>query len=83
MYILYTTYMLDVRSKMSCPKTGATHYHAQLNKSSRQRSLNQRVDCLLCSMAIIYEMGLWTNARCVVVPCCGQDGYRATATPDI
>ncbi len=37
-------------------------------KTCRQRSYNQRVDCLLCSMAIIYGMGLWTSARCVVLP---------------
>ncbi len=41
--------------------------HAQLElRTSRQRSCNQRVDCLLGSTAMIYGMGLWTSASCVV-----------------
>ena len=37
-------------------------------RSSRQRSCNQRVGCLLCSIlrSMIYGMGLWTSARCMV-----------------
>ncbi len=43
-------------------------------------SCNQRIGCLLGSMARIYN--LWDgslNKRNVrgLVPCCGQDGYRA------
>ena len=26
---------------------------------------------------MIYGMGLCTSARCMVVPCCDQDGYQA------
>ena len=47
-------------------------------RTSRQSSCNQRVGCLLSSLAMIYGMGLWTSARCMgLVPCCGQDGYQA------
>ena len=52
-----------------------THYHAQLG----QRSCNQRVGCLLCSVVQWYGS---LNKRKVrgLVPCCGQDG-SSTATP--
>ena len=47
--------------------------------TSRQRSCNQRV--VVCWLwPNIYELGLWTSARCVgLVPCCVQDGYQAQA----
>ncbi len=62
---------------MPLPKTGATHYHAHLGLLDFQRSYNQRVGCLLCSMARMYD--LWDGSlekRKVrsLVPCCG---YRA------
>ncbi len=49
-------------------------------RTSRQRSFNQRISCLLGSMARIYK--LWDGSldkRKVggLVPYCGQDGYRA------
>ncbi len=50
-------------------------------RTSRQRSCNQGVGCLLCSIARIYD--LWDgslNKRNLrtrsLVACCGQDGYR-------
>ena len=50
-------------------------------RTSRRRSYNQRVGCLQCSMAMIYDLrdgGLWTSARCVgLVHCCGKDSYQA------
>ena len=56
------------------PKTGATHYNAQLGLSDKGCAI------VCCSMAKIYE--LWYRSmdkRKVrgLVPCCGQDGYRA------
>ncbi len=50
-------------------------------RTSLQRTCNQRVGCLLCSVIMIYEMGLWTSARCLcLVPYCGQYGYQAQVT---
>ncbi len=56
------------------------HNHEQFVRTSIQRSCNQRVVCLLCSIARIYY--LWDGSldkRKVrgLVPCCGQNGYRA------
>ena len=72
--------MCDINSMsrvggMPWPKTGTTQYHAQLGLPD-----NQRVGCLLCCMAKIYD--LWDGTldkRRVrgLVPCCVQDGYRA------
>ena len=59
---------------MPWPKTGASHYHAQLDlPKTKVVCSNQRVGCLLCSVIRVYE-----GDRCVgLVPFCGQDGYRA------
>ena len=55
-------------------------------RTSRQRSCNQRVGCLLCSMAMINELwvGLWISARCVVWSLVLVSGWLlspSTATP--
>ena len=49
-------------------------------RTFRQRAWNQRVGCLLCSMARIND--LWDGSLDKhkvrgLVPCCGQDCYRA------
>ncbi len=46
-------------------------------RTSRRRSSNQMVGCLLCSMARIYDF--WTSVRCLVwsLVKCSQDGYQA------
>ncbi len=49
-------------------------------RTSRQRSCNQTVSCLLCSMArinIIWDGPLHKRKVRGLVPCCGQDAYRA------
>ncbi len=61
---------------MSGPQTGATYYHTQL----RQGWCNQRVGCMLGIMDRIYNLWDGYLDKCKVfglVPCCGQDGYRA------
>ena len=52
---------------MPWPQTGATNYHAQLelpDKGSAIKGLDVCYEVWLGSM--IYGMGLWTSARCVV-----------------
>ena len=64
---------------MSCPQTGATHYHAQLELPDKGRAIKGLVVYYVVWLgSMFYGMCLWTSARCVgLVPCCGQDGYRA------
>ncbi len=63
---------------MPWPQTGATHYHAQIGPSDKgQMSCNQG---LVVSIARIND--LWDeymDKRKVrgLLPCFGQDGYRA------
>ncbi len=53
-------------------------------RTSRRKSCNQRVDCLLCSMAIlgyvIYGMVLWTSARCVVCSLVVARGWLSSSS---
>ena len=65
-------------------QTGATQYHGQLKfQISRQRSWNQRVGCLLLYVFSVakfndlWEGSLDTGQARGLVPCCGQDSYRA------
>ncbi len=63
---------------MPLPQTGATHYHAQLGPPDKGRAIKRLVVCW--SMARIND--LWDGSMCKrkvrgLVPCCGQDGYRA------
>ncbi len=56
---------------MPWPKTGATHYQAQLGVPDKGRAICQTVGCLLLYVVVwlgsmIYGMGLWTSAKCVV-----------------
>ncbi len=48
-------------------------------RTFRQRSYNQKVGCLLCSMDRIFDILDGSldkrKVRCLVL-CCGQDGYR-------
>ena len=51
-------------------------------KTSRKGPCNQRVGCLLCSMARIDDILDGSSDKRKVrdlVSCCGQDGYRAQA----
>ena len=60
-------------------QTGVTQYQAQLGLSDKDRTIKGLVVCYVVWLgSIIYDMGLWTSARCVgMVPCYGQDGFRA------
>ena len=81
------TYCYYVRCVLSILRVGGNALAPSIRKSlpctlrtTRQRSFNQRVSCLLGSMARIYN--LWDGSldkRKVggLVPYCGQDGYRA------
>ncbi len=62
---------------MTWPQVGATQYHAQLEHTSSQDSCNQGVGCLLSSMAKINDESLDKLKVRGLVPCCGQDDYRA------
>ncbi len=63
-----------------CPQKGATELYAQLGLPDKRLYKNQRVDCLLCSMARIHELldgSLDKRKLRGLVLCCGQDGYGA------
>ncbi len=66
---------------MPWPPTGATHFHSQLGNPDKGHAIEGLVvPNVCCSMAKINDLwwGLWTSAICMgLVPCCGQDGYRA------
>ena len=64
---------------MPWPQTVTTHYHAQLGFQNKSRAIKGLIVCYVVWLgSMIYGMGLWTIARCVgLVPCCGQDDYRA------
>ncbi len=49
-------------------QTGTTHYHAHCtDRTSRQRSYNERVDCLLCNKAMIYDLWDGSFDQCKVL----------------
>ena len=55
---------------MPWPKTGLTHYHAQLGLSDKDHGNKGLVFYYVVWLgSMIYGMGL--------VPCCCQDGYQA------
>ena len=63
---------------MSLPKTGVTHYHAQLELQDKGRKINGLAVCYEVWLGSMKGTGLRTCARCVgLVPCCGQDDYLA------
>ncbi len=76
MYLLLLYQMHDISN---ASRRNALAPNMRTVRTSSQGLCNQRVSCLPCSMAMIYGMSVWTSApRCVgLVPCCGQDGYRA------
>ena len=73
-------------SSMSRGNTLAPNRHNSLScivRTSRQGSCNQRVGCLLCSIARFYDLWNETSTRCVgMVPCHGKDGYQAQVLQD-
>ncbi len=67
-----------VREGMPWPYTGATHYHAHVGLPDKGRTIIGLVVRYVVCLGCIKGIGLRTCARCVdLVPCCGQDGYRA------
>ena len=63
---------------MPWPQTCATQYHAQLGPPDKGRAIKGLVVC--CSMARINDLWVVSMDKRKVrglVPCCGQDGYRA------
>ena len=66
---------------MPWPRIGATHFHALPDKGHAIKGL---VVCL--SRARINDLWDGSMHQCkvrVLVPCCGQDGYRAHITSNI
>ncbi len=65
------------------PKTGATHYHAQLGLPDKGRAINGLDVCWSMARINEYGMGLWTSARCVVwsLLWSGWQSSSSTATP--
>ena len=52
---------------MPWPQTGATHYHAQLGHPDKSRAIKGLVVCYVVWLgSMMYGMGLWASARCVV-----------------
>ena len=69
---------------MTWPKTGTTHYHAQLGLQGKGRAIKVLVVCYIVwldpSYPIKVRRGLRACARCEgLVPCYVQDGYQAQA----
>ncbi len=66
-------------ARMPWPQTGATHYHAQLGLPYKRRAIKGLVVCSAVWLVfMIYEMGLWTRARCMgLFSFCVKDGYQA------
>ncbi len=54
--VVSTSAMSDAQwvENMSWPKTGATHYHAQLGLPDKGGEIN-RISFLLCSVVMIYK----------------------------
>ncbi len=65
---------------MPWSKTGGTQYHAQIGLSDNGRPIKGLIDCYVVWLAsMIYGIHgslVKRNVRSLV-PCCGQDGYRA------
>ncbi len=60
------------------PQTGPTQYHAKLRPPAKGRSIKGLVICYVVLLgSMIFGIGLLTSTWCSLVPCCGQDGYRA------
>ena len=52
---------------MPCSQKGATNYYAHLGLSDKGRAIKGLVVCYVVWLgSMIYGMGLWTSARCVV-----------------
>ncbi len=71
--------MSDINSTNALVPNCTTHYHAPLGLSDKGLAIKGLVVCYAVWLgSMIYGMGLCTSARSVgLVPCCGQDGYRA------
>ena len=60
------------------PETGATHYNAQLGLTDKGRPIKGLVVYCVLRLGSMKGIGFRSCARCAgLVPCCGQDGYRA------
>ncbi len=64
---------------MPWPQTGATHHQTQLGLPDMGYAIKGLVIYYVVWLgAMIYGMVMWTSTRCFgLVPCCGQDDYRA------
>ncbi len=73
--------MLDLNNTsrvMPWPKTGATHYHALLPCTDKDRAINWLVvSSVVWLGSMISGMDLCKCKVCGLVPCCSQDGCRA------
>ena len=72
--------MRDINSRGECLGPRQVQLITYTVRTFRQRSCNQNVGCLLCSMAGIYDLldgSLDKRKVRGLVPCCGEDGYRA------
>ena len=62
---------------MPFPKTGATHYLAQLEISDKVHAIKGLVVCYVVWLGSMKGIGLRNCTKCVgLVPCCGQDGCQ-------
>ncbi len=73
------SYLKSLKVVSIAAMSDVRHYHAQLGHPDKGRVIKGLVVCYVVGLgSMIYEMVLWTSARCVSqVPCCGQDGYQA------
>ena len=78
--------MCDINSMgggMPWPQTGATHCPTQLGIPDKGRAMKELVVCYFVWLGSMKGIGHRTCTRCAgLVPCCGQDGYRAQVPQD-